>query len=232
MARTAKGPWFRKSTGWWMTTVGGRQHKLAEGRHNRHLAVQKFHELMLVVSQSPDAVEITVLTVCELFLDWAQRHRSAETVRGLTFYLQSFAEDCGYLVVADLKPYQVQAWVDGHTTWKQTTHFNAIGAVLRAFNWGAQQQIIARNPIAGMKRPRPRSRRLILERSTYLRLRRAARPEFKYLLASLWETGARPSELRQLKWSQVKQDRLVLNSCSRRSSTGSLRWSSKLGWCI
>ncbi len=40
MPRTAKSPWFRKSTGWWMTTIGGRQVKLAEGRHNRKLAVQ------------------------------------------------------------------------------------------------------------------------------------------------------------------------------------------------
>jgi len=210
MARTSKGPWFRKSTGWWMTTVGGRQHKLAEGRHNRQLAVQRFHELMLVVSQSPDAVNVTVLTVCELFLSWAQRHRSAETQRGYKFYLQSFAEECGYLAADELKPYHVQAWVDDNPAWKQTTHFNAIGTVLRAFNWAAQQGVVTNNPIAGMKRPRPKSRRLIIERATYLRLRRAARPEFKYFLTALWETGARPCELRTLKWSQVKGDRFVL----------------------
>jgi hypothetical protein len=41
MARTAR-PWFRKRTGWWMVTLGGKQQKLAEGRDNRKAAMRGY----------------------------------------------------------------------------------------------------------------------------------------------------------------------------------------------
>ncbi len=50
MARIAK-PWFRKLTGWWMVTLGGKQHKLAEGRENKMLAQKKLLELQLQTVQ-------------------------------------------------------------------------------------------------------------------------------------------------------------------------------------
>ena len=44
MARPSK-IWYRKDTGWWMVTVDGQKIRLAEGRANRKLAEQKFHEV-------------------------------------------------------------------------------------------------------------------------------------------------------------------------------------------
>jgi hypothetical protein len=43
MARPNK-IWFRKDVGWWMVTIDGRKLRLAQGRQNRKLAEQKFHE--------------------------------------------------------------------------------------------------------------------------------------------------------------------------------------------
>ena len=48
-------PWFRKDTGWWMVTLGGKKTRLVEGRKNRSLAVQKFHELKATTPQAPDS---------------------------------------------------------------------------------------------------------------------------------------------------------------------------------
>jgi hypothetical protein len=145
MARRPK-QWFRKTTGWWMVTLAGRQRKLAEGRDNRKLAEQKFHELMLVSAESPDASDLRVLTVCELFLQGSAKHHSPDTLRGYHFWLQSFADACGEIEIDALKPVHVTSWVDGHDTWKSSTsHYNAIRSVLRAFNWAAEQRVIARN---------------------------------------------------------------------------------------
>ena len=68
MARTPK-PWFRKQTGWWMVTLGGKQHKLAEGRENRKLALKKFHELSLLVAEAPESSDIRVASVCDAFFN-------------------------------------------------------------------------------------------------------------------------------------------------------------------
>jgi hypothetical protein len=105
MARSPK-PWFRKQTGWWMVTPGGQQHKLAEGRDNKRLAQKKFHELSLLVGEAPESGNTQVAHLCDTFLQWSQRHQSAETYRGYFFYLQSFSEACGYLPVMDLRPYR------------------------------------------------------------------------------------------------------------------------------
>jgi len=106
MPRTAK-PWFRKQTGWWMVTLGGKQHKLAKGRENKKLAQKSFHELMLLIAEPPQSSDARVASVCDAFLQWSQRHQSPETYRGYHFYVQSFCEACGYLLVRELCPYHV-----------------------------------------------------------------------------------------------------------------------------
>ena len=106
MARTPK-PWFRQQTGWWMVTLGGRQHKLAEGRENKRLAQRRFHELSLLIAETPQSSDMRVASVCDAFLQWSERHQSPETYRGYHFYIQSFCEACGYLPVRELRPYHV-----------------------------------------------------------------------------------------------------------------------------
>jgi hypothetical protein len=71
MARMPK-PWFRKQTGWWMVTLGGRQHKLAEGRENKKVAQKRFHELQLLVAEAPGSSNARVASVCDAFLEWSQ----------------------------------------------------------------------------------------------------------------------------------------------------------------
>src|SRR5688500_9364935 len=98
MARAPR-PWFRKQTGWWMVNIGGKRHKLAEGRHNKSAASEKFHELMLVQAQSPAAADLQIASLCDAFLEWSKQNQSPETYRGYLFYLQSWAEHGGFLGV-------------------------------------------------------------------------------------------------------------------------------------
>jgi hypothetical protein len=69
MARTAR-PWFRKQTGWWMVSLGGKQQKLAEGRDNKKAALKRYHELQLLVAEAPDSADMRVASVCDAFLQW------------------------------------------------------------------------------------------------------------------------------------------------------------------
>ena len=47
--------WFRKDVGWWMVTISGKRIRLAEGRENKKLAQQKFHELAVERARAPEA---------------------------------------------------------------------------------------------------------------------------------------------------------------------------------
>ena len=75
MARTPR-PWFRKQTGWWMVTLGGQQHKLAEGREHKKLAQKKFHELQLLVAEAPESGNMRVASLCDAFLQWSEGHQA------------------------------------------------------------------------------------------------------------------------------------------------------------
>jgi integrase len=80
----------------------------------------------------------------------------------------------------------------------------------RVFNWASEEGLIARNPIQGMKCPRPKSRNRALTDAEYRELLGAAHGPFRILLWSLRQTGARPAELRRLTWDQVHGTHLVL----------------------
>ena len=201
--------WFRKDIGWWMVTLGGQKVRLAQGRENKKLAEQKFHELAAVRPQPPEAPTARVADIIEAFLAWTKLHRSAETNRNYIWYGQSFAEHSGFITVAELKPIHVTRWVD-ERQWKGTTERNARRSIYRAFSWATEQGVVPRNPLNGMKCPGAAVRARIMTADEYRALMRGSRPDFKRFLFALQQTGARPKEVRTLQWGQVAEDRWVL----------------------
>ena len=71
--------------------------------------------------------------------------------------------------------------------------------------------MLPQNPIKGMERPRQQSRDSYVSDEEFRALRRAAAPAFRLFLFALRQTGARPSEVRELTWDQVHDDRWVLS---------------------
>jgi integrase len=223
MSKQAR-PWFRNGTGWWMVTVGGRQHKLVEGRENRKLAWQLYHELMVNVAESPESPDLRVISLCDYFLDWSEKNQSPRTYQGYQWFLQSFCDSCGDVRVADLKPYYVTQWIDSQSTWKSSeTRYNGMRNVKRVFSWSVEQQLIGKSPVAGMKLPRRQPRRTYMKDRIYRQLRREACQPLKYLLFALRQTGARPSELYKLTWDEVQDDRFVLHEHKTVHKTGRAR---------
>ena len=202
--------WFRKDTGWWMVTLGGVKTRLVQGKENRKLAEQKFHELAAVRARVPEAPSARVADVIEAFLAWSKIHRSDETNRNYIWYGQKFSEEIGYFLTMELKPIHVTRWVDTHG-WTATTERNARRSVYRAFSWAQEEGIIPQNPLKGMKCPKARTRERALTDDEYVLLMRNSRRDFKRLLFALKHTGCRPKEARTLKWSQVRDDRWVLD---------------------
>lgn len=208
MARPNK-IWFRKDTGWWMVTLGGKKVRLAEGRTNKKLAEQKFHEHKAIAAKPAESSDARVADVIDAFLSWSKLHRSAETCRNHIWYGQSFSEHSGYILATDLKPIHVTRWVDGHG-WGQTTQRNARRSIFRAFAWAVEEGILPKNPLTGMKCPAALSRQRVMSDAEFRAVLKASKPDFKQLLFSLRMTGCRPKEARTLTWDMVGEDRWVL----------------------
>jgi integrase len=201
--------WFRKDTGWWMVTLGGRKVRLAEGRANKKLAEQKFHEQKAVTPMAPESQGARVADVIESFLLWARVHRSPETCRNLVWYGEAFSEHSGYIQASELKPIHLTRWITGKG-WNQTTERNARRSIYRAFAWACDEGLLKTNPLKGMKCPAAATRQRALSDAEFRVLLRNSDRCFKMLLFALRETGCRPKEARTLRWGNVLEDRWVL----------------------
>jgi integrase len=201
--------WFRKDIGWWMVTLDGKKIRLAEGKTNRKLAEQKFHELKVVQARSAENCNARIADIIDGFLTWSKVHRSPETCRNHLWYGQKFSEHIGYLKATELRPNHLTQWVDSHA-WGQTTQRNARRSVYRAFAWAVEEGLLTSNPLAGMKCPAALTRQRAMTDAEFRSLLRGSRHDFKVLLFALMMSGCRPKEATSLTWNQVHQDRWVL----------------------
>jgi len=97
--------WFRKDIGWWMITLGGKKIRLAQGKENKKLAEQKFHELALLQARVPETPSARVADVIESFLAWAKPSSERRDASQLSLVrpaiLRAFGVHSGFRVEAD-----------------------------------------------------------------------------------------------------------------------------------
>lgn len=222
MARPNK-IWFRKDVGWWMVTLAGEKIRLAKGKANKKVAKQKFHELMLVRCQAPEvSTSIRVVDLVEMFLDFSKKRFAPDTYRNYRFYSQRFAEACGQREITHLKPHHITRWIDSEP-WNQTTEGNARRIARRVMTWAKEEGLIHHNPLEDMPSVSGNARQRALTEAEYRALLENSHGSFRILIWALRNTGARPSELYRLKWTQVRKDRLVLSRHKTRKKTKKAR---------
>jgi integrase len=213
-------PWFRAANNSWYVEVGGQQHFL--GKHPEEAPAprkrkrgdppprppkaieQAYHRLMASAERKlPQADTVRVATVCDLFLDFSEKHHAEGTYRGYKEYLQDFCELYGTLLAKDLKPLHVTRWLDSHPGWKGSRR-NAVIAVKRAFNWADAEGVLQPNPVKAVKKPPQRHRDRVLtpeERDEILRA--ISDCHFREFVFAMQETGARPGEVRRVTAAHV-----------------------------
>ncbi len=94
--------------------------------------------------------------------------------------------------------------------WGASTAHNARACAFRVYSWAKDEGLLPDNPLAGMKRPKPPPRQRAMSEEEFSKLYDQAGGPFRDFLLALRETGARPKEVRQLRWEQVQDDRWVL----------------------
>src|SRR5262249_37691344 len=125
------------------------------------------------------------------------------------WYGQKLAEECGRQSAREFKPIHVTRWIE-KCGWHGSHEYNAKRYTFRFFSWAVGEGILAKNPLAAMKRPKPIPRQRAITDDEYLAMLRATDSDFRPLLFALRHTGARPAEMRELKWSHVRDDHILL----------------------
>ncbi len=171
-------PWYRSANNSWYVEVNGDQNLL--GKHPDGTPPprkrkrgdppprppqeieQAYYRLMATADRKlPAADTLRVCQVCDLFLDYSQKHHEPATYRGYKDFLQDFCQLLGTMLGRDLKPLHVTRWLDAHPGWKGSRR-NAIVAVKRAFNWADAEGVLQPNPIKAVQKPPQRHRDRVL----------------------------------------------------------------------
>jgi integrase len=216
-------PWYWAAKNAWFVEVGDKRHPL--GKHPEDIPpprkrkrgdpppkppesiLQAYYRLMATASRTLPASEVLkVCQVCDLFLDYSEKHHTADTFRGYNDFLQDFCEHYGTLLAKELKPLHVSRWLDSHPGWNGSRR-NAVVAVKRAFNWADAEGLLQPNPIQSVKKPPQRHRDRVLtpeERKEIL----VTIPDqhFRNFVFAMQETGARPGEVRKVTAAHVNLD--------------------------
>lgn len=142
------------------------------------------------------------------YLAWCKSHQSIRTHQWYKNYLDmacAYAE-IGNTPAYELKPYQVQEWIDSHgEDWGSTYRGGAVVAVKRVYNWAEEMGHGDGNPIKKLKKATAQSRKTYAKQDGVEKFLEAipAGDSFLDFITFMWATGCRPQECRHIEARHV-----------------------------
>lgn len=183
-------PWYRPSRGVWYVTIDGKQINLGP---DKEAAFQEYKRLL----NQPRQCQVppsSVAAIVDAFLEWTKQHRASDTYEWYRYRLELFCQKYPDLQVAQLRPCDVQQWVDA-TGWESGGKRNGIRAIQRALTWAEEQGYVERSPLAHMTKPKGGKKEVVVPKEHYQKMLELTRDEeFRDLLIVTWDTGCRPQE--------------------------------------
>lgn len=154
---------------------------------------------------------ITFLELSVKFLNWCAAHQEPRTHEWYANYVYHYLEHLGdkaKLPAMDMKPYQVEEWVDGQPTWGDNYSRGAVVAINRVYNWGERRGYVTHNPIKTTHKPPAQRRNIYLKAPDYDKILGLlpSNDPFRDLLIFVWTVGCRPQEVRHIEYRHLHLD--------------------------
>lgn len=208
--------WYRKHDGCWYATINDRgrqkQVKLHKGSNTRETRAKAEEVLIQELARLPKHVAarvptwLTVGHVITGFLVYSVKEHEPETHQWYKALLTDFSQRCGRLRIAELRKKHVLDYVKGRA-YNPTSQNKAIGAIKRAFNWAVEEEHIAANPIAYVRKPKACVRDRVLDQTERELIVKSIRDRaFADYFAALSLTGCRPGEVAKVTAAEVNLD--------------------------
>lgn len=157
----------------------------------------------------PPAPTHEYLAVRDAYLEDCRKRLRGSTLEGYELYLGKITFTGK---ISDVSQGKVIKAIENYTASPSSQNY-AFTTFKVFFNWAMRRQYITLNPLAALKRPhksKPRERVLSDdELKTLLTHTRENRDRFNDIVTLLVLTGQRKSEIAQLKWSEIDDDKLV-----------------------
>jgi integrase len=204
--------WYRKSKQCWFATIteGGRQQqirlvKAPNDRDGKKLAEKQLIDELAARNIPQDDGEgvraprwATVSHILTAFLKHSREEHEPETAEWHERLLRLFQTLYGKVRYARIRKKHVKAWLK-KSGYNPTSQNKALGVLKRAFNWAVEEELIPRNPIAHVKKPRPLVRdRILTAEERRLILSSIKGVAFREYVQAMTLTGCRPGEVARL----------------------------------
>jgi len=173
----------------------------------------------------PKADKLPAVKLCDLFLDYSQKHHAADTFALYKFFLASFCKKHGRLPAKTVVPFHVNSGIDSKPTWKGSRRHAAL-AVKRAFAWADEQGLLSPSPLKGLDVEPGNRRTRVLTRAEQAEILAAIKDQsFREFVAAMLATGCRPSEVARVTAAAVNLElgAWVLAEHKTRKKTGKPR---------
>lgn len=155
---------------------------------------------------TPAEKTTSLASVVDSFLTWADRQVvngavSKSTVANYRWYLLRLIVVLPDAKTDALKPHEIADWIASEKGWGPSAERAAITSVKRCLNWAMDQQLIAVNPLARMKRPASRRRSVLVgdagHAAMIAKIRDGSKIDRRFSLAmiALKHTGGRPQDV-------------------------------------
>jgi integrase len=149
----------------------------------------------------------TVHAVITMYLAQARRDLSARFYETVSCILRRFDKACGRSKVRNCRPYDLQRWLNDHPEYASEWYRRCvISSIKRAFNWGLEMELVARNPFAKLRSRGRANRRRPMTDEEFQILVRGSDHAFGRFLIFLKFTGCRPGEAASMRWADVRFD--------------------------
>ena len=172
-----------------------------KGKGNRKAAVDEWHKLLRegLKDKTPVADKPTPQTVAEAaaeFLADARVRTKPATHELYGRHLDKLTSKLGKIPVADLTVLALAQWLQALNV-SSTTQAMTLRSVSAFLGWCVRQEMIVRNPVQTMAKPKSRSRgeESVISTEGHAKLLALATPQFRLVLTILHATGARPGEV-------------------------------------
>lgn len=185
-------PFFRPARRLWYVQIDGKQVNLGP---NKTAAFDQYHKLMR--GRLRGVPDEHVVAILDAFLEWAQQNTAAATYEWYHRHIQEFVKSIpSELRVSQLTPNHLTQLFAKRPRWSSSTRNGVCRAVGRAFSWAEEQRLIERSPLARMKKPKCKSREVVISQAEFDHFLEILKGErFKELLTVAWECGPRPQEI-------------------------------------
>ena len=228
MARHLEGPWFRKGKNTWYISQDGRNVSLGvRGKGNRKQAVEAWHQLL---REGPKPAETTKCTgsvsdAVAGFLADAKARTKPATQELYNRHLIKLTTALGKTPVADLTVTILARWLQGLEV-SSTTQAITLRSVSAFLGWCVRQEVIGKNPVQAMTKPKSRSRgeESVISPADHAKLIELATPQLRLVLTILHATGTRPGEVCRITAENFDQKAGVVKLAEHKSDrTGRIR---------